>query len=164
MRTTVIAVVALLAASATVRAETNEELREQVRATEAAFARSMADRDHAAFVSFLAEEAIFVGRTAQRGKEAVAAAWKRFYEGPDAPFAWAPERVEVLDSGTLALSSGPVLDPSGQRVGTFNSVWRREKDGKWRIVLDNGCPPCPCEAVPPAAPSPAPSPKPAGGK
>jgi ketosteroid isomerase-like protein len=30
----------------------------------------------------------------------------------------------------------------GLRVGTFNSVWRLEADGKWRIVFDKGCPPC----------------------
>jgi len=49
---------------------------------------------------------------------------------------------ELLDSGTLAMSSGPVYDPEGKRIGTFNSVWRREPDGSWKIVLDKGCPPC----------------------
>jgi ketosteroid isomerase-like protein len=53
----------------------------------------------------------------------------------------------VLDSGGLALSSGPVHDPAGKRIGTFNSVWKREGKGRWRIVLDNGCPACDCAAV-----------------
>lgn len=133
-------------------AQSNLELKEQVRQAETAFAKTMADRDHAAFVSFLADEAIFVGRTARRGKAQVAEGWKPFFEGKQVPFSWAPETVEVLDSGTLALSSGPVFDPAGKRTGTFNSVWRREKDGRWRIVLDNGCPPCNC--APTAAASP----------
>lgn len=120
-------------------------LEEEVRATEAAFAKTMADRDHAGFVSFLAEETIFVGRSVLRGREAVAAGWMPLYEAERAPFSWAPERVVVVASGTLALSSGPVFDPAGERVGTFNSVWRREADGSWKIVLDNGCPPCPGE-------------------
>ena len=128
--------------------EKNAELQEQVRQTESAFARTMADRDHAAFTSFLADETVFMGRTILRGKAAVAEAWKRFYEGPKAPFSWTPERVEVLDSGTLGMTSGPVFDENGQRTGTFNSVWRREKDGRWRIVFDIGCPPC----APPAGP------------
>jgi len=135
--------------AAAVPAPSNAELAEQVRQAETAFAKTMADRDHAAFVSFLAEEAIFgAGARELRGKEAVAAAWKRYYEGVQAPFAWAPENVAVLDSGTLAFSSGPVTDPAGKRVGTFNSVWRREADGKWKIVLDRGCPPCECPAAP----------------
>lgn len=112
---------------------------EQVRRTEQAFADSMAARDFDAFRSFLSPEAVFFsGATALRGAEAVAAAWKPYFDGPDAPFSWRPETVEVLESGTLALSSGPVFDPSGARVGTFNSTWRREADGAWKIVFDKG--------------------------
>jgi len=122
----------------------------EVRETEIAFARTMADRDHAAFASFLADEAVFLAETRTlRGKGQVADAWRRYYEGPKAPFSWEPDRVEVLDSGQLALSSGPVYDPDGRRVGTFTSVWRRESSGKWRIVFDKGCPPCRCEAQAP---------------
>ena len=123
----------------------NTGLAEQVRATERAFAKTMADRDHAAFVSFLSEETVFFGANGvQRGPQQVGDAWKRFYTGAQAPFSWEPEQVEVLDSGTLALSSGPVYDSSHKRIGTFNSVWRREDSGKWKIVFDKGCPPCNC--------------------
>jgi len=118
----------------------NDNLAASLRETETAFARTMADRDHAAFRSFLADEAVFFsGETALRGAGAVAEAWSRFYQGDDAPFSWAPESVAVLESGTLGLSSGPVLDPEGNRVGTFNSVWRRDAGGKWKIVFDRGC-------------------------
>jgi ketosteroid isomerase-like protein len=72
----------------------------------------------------------------------VAAGWKSLFEGAKAPFSWEPERVEVLDSGTLAFSTGPVRDPEGRQIGTFNSIWRREADGHWKIVFDKGCPPC----------------------
>ena len=128
-------------------AQTTAELQEQVRKTETAFAKTMADRDPKAFAGFLAAETIFMsGGRATRGAQQVIERWKGFFAGPQAPFSWEPEFVEVLDSGTLALSSGPVRDPSGKRVGTFNSVWRREKSGEWKIVLDNGCPACNCEA------------------
>jgi len=128
-------------------AETNAELKEQVRKTETAFAKTLADRDAKAFPTFLTGETIFMsGGRATRGAEQVAERWKGFFEGPQAPFSWEPEFVEVLESGNLALSSGPVRDPSGKRIGTFNSVWRREKNGAWKIVLDNGCPSCNCDA------------------
>jgi ketosteroid isomerase-like protein len=125
-------------------AATNAELKEEVRQTETAFAKTMTDRDHAAFASFLAADTVFFGRGVLRGKAAVADAWKGSYQDQAAPFSWAPENVEVLDSGELGFSSGPVFDPAGKRVGTFNSVWRKEKDGKWRIIFDNGCPRCDC--------------------
>src|SRR5574340_547070 len=94
-------------ASAPPRSST-EALRQEVLATERAFAKTMADRDHAAFASFLASEAVFFsGEKPLRGAEAVAGWWKRYYEAKEAPFSWEPEQVEVLESGTLALSTGP---------------------------------------------------------
>jgi ketosteroid isomerase-like protein len=130
----------------TLAAETNSDLKEQVRKTEIAFAKTMADRDHAAFVTFLDDEAVFFGAKPIRGAKAVADQWKSFYKGPKAPFSWTPDAVEVLDSGTLALSSGPVFDPDGKRIGTFNSVWRLQAGGQWKIVFDKGCPDCNCGA------------------
>jgi len=96
------------------------DAKQQVFDTERAFARTMADRDHAAFTTFLADDTIFFTTKAPlRGKQAVAEFWKKFYDGPSAPFSWEPETVEVLDSGTLALSTGPVRDRQGKLFATF---------------------------------------------
>ena len=124
--------------------QTLEEAAAEVRSAEIAFANSMADRDLETFVSYVADEAIFFSGQVLRGADAVRTAWSPFFEGGSAPFSWEPEDVEVLDSGTLAFSSGPGGDPEGKRIGTFNSVWRLEADGRWRVVFDKGCPPCNC--------------------
>jgi ketosteroid isomerase-like protein len=125
------------------------ELQRQVADTERAFARTMADRNHAAFVNFLSEDAIFFTNAKPlRGKQEVADFWKRFYEVPDAPFSWKPEQVEVLQSGTLALSTGPVFDPKGRNFATFTSIWRLEAPGVWRIVFDKGNDVCDCPKSP----------------
>ena len=116
-----------------------------VRATERAFAKTMADRDLAAFTRFIAPDAVFMdGTEATRGAEAVVAGWRDLFQGAAAPFSWEPEVIEVLPTGQLALSSGPVRNAKGERSGTFYSVWRRERDGSWRIVLDHGCNACAC--------------------
>lgn len=120
-------------------------LAQEVWKTETAFAASMANRDHAAFVAHLSEEAIFAGGTVQRGRARVAEAWKAYFDGPRAPFSWGPAVAVVLDSGNLAMTSGPVFDPAGKRTGTFISTWRKDPDGRWRIIFDTGCPPCKCE-------------------
>ncbi len=119
------------------------ELQGQVEAVERAFAQTMADRDHDAFASFLSEEAVFLGTTTLRGSAQVAEAWKVFFEGPAAPFSWEPETVEVLESGTLAISTGPVYDAAGGRVSTFTSIWRLEEGGAWRVIFDRGSKYCP---------------------
>ena len=115
--------------------------KQEVFAAERVFARSMAERDLAAFSRHLSAQAIFFGAAkVLTGKAAVADGWKRFFEASAAPFSWEPDQVEVLSDGTLALSTGPVFDPSGQPIARFNSVWRLEAPGTWRIVFDKGGP------------------------
>src|SRR3954452_14529248 len=118
---------------------TSSTLKQQVFAAESSFAASMAERNFEAFDSHVSPEAIFFGdTTVMRGKTAVLRSWRRFFEKPDPPFSWKPDVIEVLPSGKLALSSGPVCDPKGKQVGTFSSIWRRERDGRWLIIFDKG--------------------------
>jgi ketosteroid isomerase-like protein len=128
-------------AGASPRANT-ADAQHEVEATERAFAQTMASRDFAAFQTFIADEAVFFnGDTPLRGKAEVAAQWRSFFDGA-APFSWEPSHVEVLATGDLALSTGPVRDASGKTVATFNSIWRRDRSGKWRVVFDRGSDVC----------------------
>ena len=68
------------------------------------------------------------------------AVWRAYFEGAQAPFSWEPDQVVVLDDGLLAYSSGLVRNPAGQPIGRFNSVWRQEAPGVWRVVMDKGSP------------------------
>ncbi len=143
------AVVSMLAAGcASVKSMTSQSDRiKQVTEAEIAFAKTMADRDHAAFMDFVADDAVFLnGGKPLRGKAAVGAHWQQFYAGPDAPFTWKPELVEVIGSGNLAQSIGPVMAPDGKIIARFYSTWRLEQDGKWRVVLDDGYDVCNCPA------------------
>jgi len=134
--------VAMLLLSPPAVGQASTQLAEQVREAETAFAATMATRDHAAFAGFVSEEAIFFGRSGPlRGRAAVLEGWRPLFVEPTAPFSWKPEVVEVLASGTLALTSGSVWDPEGKKIGTFNSIWRRDSDGRWRVVFDKGCDP-----------------------
>lgn len=118
-----------------------EEARQEVIKAERAFAKSMADRDKDAFTSWLSEEAIFfTTQTPLRGKKEIVEYWSRYFTSNDAPFSWDPDLVEVISSGTLALSSGPVRDPAGKIIGIFNSIWRLEGPDQWRVIFDKGSP------------------------
>ena len=123
-----------------------KELDQSVAETEREFARTMAERNFEGFKSFLSEEAVFIsGQRVLNGKQQVANAWHSYFEKELAPFSWEPDQVVVLDSGTLAHSSGPVLNSAGQRVATFNSIWRFDmKTKKWFIVFDKGNEFCNC--------------------
>ncbi len=115
----------------------------EVAGIERAFAESMAERDFEAFSDFIDDEAVFFsGTKLLKGKEQVTTAWKAYFEGEEAPFSREPERVVVLPSGTLAHSSGPVRLPDGKLSGYYNSIWRKNADGKWKVVFDKGQPAC----------------------
>ena len=147
--------VALVACASTpgsaprIDAATAAQLEREVAATERAFAKTMADRDHAAFARFIAEDASFRNNQGPvLGKAAIVADWQRFYQGPQAPFSWEPDLVNVQADGRHALSTGPVRDAQGKVFFRFLSVWRREADGSWKVVIDMGVPFAPPAANP----------------
>ena len=118
---------------------------DRLRASETAFAATMAARDVDAFASHLADDAVFInGGKPLRGKAAIVEHWKRFYAAPRAPFSWKPELVEVIDSGRLGYSEGPVSNPDGVVVARYVSTWRLDAAGVWKIVFDNGYEVCNC--------------------
>jgi ketosteroid isomerase-like protein len=111
----------------------------EVEAREIAFAKTMEDRDLDAFLSFVSSEAVFFnGNEPLRGHDAITQAWAPLFEDEAAPFSWYPDVIEVLESGRLALSSGPVRGASGEILGRFNTIWRKDNDGLWRVIFDKG--------------------------
>jgi len=138
---------ALLVVTGRVFAEApvTQDAHSTVEETERAFADTMARRDFEKFKTFISEEAVFFsGTTPLRGRQQIADAWEGFFEDSIAPFSWEPEHVEVLDSGSLAWSSGPVYDADGKRVATYNSVWQLDESNQWHIIFDKGNDVCNC--------------------
>jgi len=126
-----------------VSAQQGRPLADVVADAERSFAGAMAARDLSAFAAHVSPEAVFFsnpeGTQVLKGKTAIVEGWKRLFDGPSAPFSWAPENAQVLESGTLAMTTGPVRDPKGQITGRFSSVWRLDPDGRWRVIFDRGC-------------------------
>jgi ketosteroid isomerase-like protein len=120
---------------------------DEVRCREISFSKSIESRDMEAFRSFLDDDARFVGNRIRRGPDEITEAW-RTYEPEDGPsLKWRPQIIEVLEDGKLALSRGPYRytqkNDAGEEVdywGTFNSVWRLQDDGSWKVVFDAGSP------------------------
>jgi ketosteroid isomerase-like protein len=134
----------LCAAGAAAAADDLGKLAAEVRATEIAFAQTLADRDVKTFTRMIAPDVIWLADIPLRGPAQVLTRWQKYFDAPQPPFSWSPETVEVQSGGKLALSTGPVLNSAGQRVGTYTSIWRHEPDGRWRMIFDRGCPACDC--------------------
>ena len=123
------------------------DVTDDVRCHEIGFSRSVEIQDADLFVTFIDADARFVGSTVARGPAAVAEAWSVFFSADGPAIMWRPHIVEVLEDGKLALSRGPykmtTTDDAGKSTdhwGTFNSIWRLQDDGSWKVVFDAGSP------------------------
>ena len=121
------------------------ELADEVRCREIGFSVSAEMRDAEEFASFIDADARFVGNAVTRGPAAITEAWSVFLTDGGPAIKWRPQFIEVLEDGALALSRGPyrmiTKDDDGnesEHWGTFNSVWRLNDDGEWRVVFDAG--------------------------
>ena len=121
------------------------DLADEVRCQEIGFSISAETRDVESFVSFIDADARFVVNSVARGPAAIAEAWNVFLSDDGPAIKWRPQFVEVLEDGTLALTRGPyrmiTTDDDGNKTeywGTFNSVWRLQPDGEWKVVFDAG--------------------------
>lgn len=70
--------------------------------------------------------------------------WKAGAENKKAALIWQPANAVVSASGNLGFTMGPaVFKPNIDSVRGFNSyffsVWKRDKAGKFKVMLDGGC-------------------------
>ena len=114
-------------------------------------ARGMKD----AFLANLADDAVVFRPAPANGRQV----W-RARPNPRGTLAWAPDYAEISGAGDLGVTSGPweyrQSQPAAGReppvaYGHFVSVWRRSKDGAWRVAadigIDHGKPPAGLDAV-----------------
>ena len=115
-----------------------------VQCHEVAFSRSVETQDVEAFRSFLDADVRFASGPSLRGPDAVVAGWVSFFQPDGAKIRWWPDKIEVRESGDLAMSQGPyemtINDEQGTRylAGRFMSVWQAGEDGNWKIIFDTG--------------------------
>jgi len=120
---------------------------DEVRCAEIAFSVALEAKDIEAFAAMIDDDARFIGNgfTARRGRDAIVEAWSGFFTDDAADMLWRPQIIEVLAEGDLAMSRGPYRmrgtlqsGDTFESWGIFNSVWRRNDDGAWRVVFDAG--------------------------
>jgi hypothetical protein len=101
-------------------------------ATELAFARAAQEKGQwAAFRQYAADDAImFVPQQTE------ARAWLKGRAEPQVAVKWQPYDVWMSCDGSLAVTRGAWQRPTG--VGYFTTVWKRQKKGTYKWVLDQG--------------------------
>jgi ketosteroid isomerase-like protein len=121
-------------------------------AADQAFSRATVARDQAAFASFLAHDAVFVGPGGvSAGVAAVCADWAPLLAPGGPTLSWRPVSARGSTGGDLVVTQGTwALQPAGDgeaRTGRYVTVWQRQPDGRLRVALDAPDQPLPPEAA-----------------
>jgi ketosteroid isomerase-like protein len=135
----------LLAACA--RNDTERSKAELIAADKAFSASSAKDGARAAFLRVIARDCKLLAVDTRSGADAVNTA---FLQLPaTAKLTWEPAFVDVSNSGEMGYTWGryqlviPMSKPGVApliRRGTYVTLWKRQRGGKWAVVLDGGNP------------------------
>lgn len=110
---------------------------------EGEFAKAVAEHGHAPFVNYFAEDGVELddgGGITTRDEIAKQPAWR---EGTT--LSWTPVKGDMAASGDLGYTYGNYIlnskDKDGKVVthyGKYMSVWKKQKNGSWKVVVDMG--------------------------
>lgn len=111
--------------------------------------RASQSRNVDAFLALLDAGTVFVSESGPpaRGREAVRAKWAQFFAPAGPSLTWEPYEGEVSSQGDIGYTRGRFLfegkDAAGKAVterGEYLSIWRKQPDGAWLLVVDSSVP------------------------
>ena len=127
------------AASPAATAETLKQL-------EGEFMKAAAEKGSAGYMSYYADDAVEVpnGAALIQGKVNIAKGMG-FLDDKNNNLTWAPVGADISSSGDLGYTYGTFefrsMGKDGKLVvehGKYTSIWKKQRDGSWKVVLDMG--------------------------
>lgn len=128
--------------SADVQPATGDTLRQ----LEAGLMKAAAEKGAEGYMSYYAEDAVEVpnGEDAIQGKANIAKTMG-FLDDKKNQLVWAPVGADISASGDLGYTWGTYefrsKDKDGKPTvdyGKYTSIWKKQRDGSWKVVLDMG--------------------------
>ena len=119
---------------------------ETLKQLEREFMKASAEKGSAGYMSYYAENAVEVpnGHDVIVGKAEIAKTMG-FLDDKNNHLEWAPIGADISASGDLGYTYGRyefhATHKDGKPVaeyGKYTSIWKRQKDGSWKVVLDMG--------------------------
>jgi ketosteroid isomerase-like protein len=113
---------------------------------EADFMKAASERGSQGYMSYYAEDAAELpnGEAMLQGKDNIAKTMG-FLDQKDNHLTWTPVHADMAASGDLGYTYGTYefhsLDKDGKpsaSYGKYASIWKKQKDGNWKVVMDMG--------------------------
>lgn len=112
---------------------------------EARFARDVAKRGGAAFADWFADDGVTLGNGAAPVMGKFAIATSTTWSPKDYQLIWTPTDAVMGPSGDMGYTwghyEGHSKDAAGNPIttsGRYITIWRKQPDGTWKVVLDAG--------------------------
>lgn len=125
----------------------NQVLKDMLMELDRQFDRDTAIGGVDAWVSYFANDGVMVVAKGEdlKGKEIIHKAMERSFAFPGFSLRWEPIDAAISDDGTLGYTYGKYvrryIDDKGIEVtstGKYTTVWKRQEDASWKIILDIG--------------------------
>ena len=123
----------------------NEDARTAIKAADEALQQAISKGELERIASFYADDAVLLpmAEPIVTGKEAIRAEWRHVLGIPGMQNVSALKHVDVSRSGDLGYTRGTytsrMAGPKGEPLtepGKWVSIWKKQSDGQWRIVVD----------------------------
>jgi ketosteroid isomerase-like protein len=108
--------------------------------------KATAERGSQGYLSYYAEDAVEVPNNAGliQGKANIAKTME-FLDDKNNHLTWTPVGADISSSGDMGYTYGTYefasSDRNGKPVvdhGKYTTIWKKQKDGSWKVVLDMG--------------------------
>lgn len=119
---------------------------EMLKQLEGEFMKAAAEKGSQGYMSYYADDAVEVpnGAGLIEGKAKIAPGMA-FLDDKNNQLLWTPVGADISASGDLGYTYGNYefhsKDKEGKSVidyGKYTSIWKQQKDGSWKVVLDMG--------------------------
>jgi ketosteroid isomerase-like protein len=114
-----------------------------LRQLEADFAADVAKHGHEAFITYFADDGVEVVDGGGFNNKEAMRKQPPWPEGTS--LTWMPIKAEMAESGDLGYTYGNYIytakNKEGKPVtsyGKYTSIWKKQKDGQWKVVVDVG--------------------------
>jgi len=112
---------------------------------EARFAKDVLERGGAGFAAWFADDGVALGNGQAPVIGRVAIAKSANWSAKDYQLTWTPTDAQMSPSGDMGYTwghfEGRSKDAAGNPVtttGRYLTIWRKQADGSWKVVLDAG--------------------------
>ncbi len=107
-----------------------------IRIADEAWAGAIGKKSIEEIVSFYDPEAITAGTAMPpaKGIAAVRSMWTQLFADPGFSLTWKIDKIVVTESQAIGYSSGTWR--IGTSSGPYFAVWRKQPDGKWKLLMD----------------------------